>query len=158
MSRQPGLYSETGAGNGDSLGDILPLKAPRLRAEEDPWPQGCKKKRSADSAAILWRPSRLMGRPTLLQPRLWLRFFAPQVQMPQFWSRFFSANSDVRHDADVEQQIIHLLRTHAVRTVALADRIMGCPHEEGIDYPEGKSCPQCPFWAGRDRWTGDRIH
>ena len=39
-----------------------------------------------------------------------------------------------------------------------ADRIIGCPHEEGIDYPEGQACPQCPFWAHRDRWSGDMVH
>jgi hypothetical protein len=38
------------------------------------------------------------------------------------------------------------------------ERIIGCPHEEGIDYPEGKSCPQCPYWAGRDRFTHERVH
>ena len=27
-----------------------------------------------------------------------------------------------------------------------------------VDYPEGGVCPQCPFWAHRDRWTGDVIH
>ena len=32
---------------------------------------------------------------------------------------------------------------------------LGCPHEEGVDYPEGQICPQCPFWAHRDRWTGE---
>ena len=31
------------------------------------------------------------------------------------------------------------------------------PHEEGIDY-EGATCPACLFWAGRDRWTGERLH
>jgi hypothetical protein len=32
------------------------------------------------------------------------------------------------------------------------------PHEEGVDYPEGQSCPHCPYWAGRDRFTHERIH
>jgi hypothetical protein len=27
--------------------------------------------------------------------------------------------------------------------------------EEGIDYPEGSKCPECPFWADRDRFTGE---
>lgn len=40
----------------------------------------------------------------------------------------------------------------------MADRILGCPHEEGIDYPDGESCPECPYRAGRDRFTGDRLH
>lgn len=44
-----------------------------------------------------------------------------------------------------------------VKTVAMADRIIGCPHEEGIDY-EGPTCPRCPYWAGRDRWTGEMLH
>jgi hypothetical protein len=44
-----------------------------------------------------------------------------------------------------------------VKSVVMPDRIIGCPHEEGIDYPEGESCPQCPFWEGRDRWTGEPV-
>jgi hypothetical protein len=71
--------------------------------------------------------------------------------------RWFSEVRDIRHDADIEDQMILFLRNHGVLTVAAPDRIIGCPHEEGIDYPEGKSCPQCPFWAGRDRWTGERL-
>ena len=43
------------------------------------------------------------------------------------------------------------------KSVVMTDRIIGCPHEEGIDY-EGDTCPVCPFWAGRDRWTGERLH
>jgi hypothetical protein len=39
-------------------------------------------------------------------------------------------------------------------SVAVTDRILGCPHEEGVDY-EGRVCPQCPFWAHRNRWTGE---
>ena len=26
---------------------------------------------------------------------------------------------------------------------------MGCPHEEGEDFPDGEDCPFCPFWAGK---------
>jgi hypothetical protein len=36
----------------------------------------------------------------------------------------------------------------------MPDRIIGCPHEEGIDYPLGSTCPLCPFWKDKDRWTG----
>lgn len=32
---------------------------------------------------------------------------------------------------------------------------LGCPREEGIDYPDGQICPHCPFGrieiAGRSR-------
>jgi hypothetical protein len=44
-----------------------------------------------------------------------------------------------------------------VRSVAMVGRIIGCPHEEGIDY-QGPTCPLCPYWAGRDRWSGERMH
>jgi hypothetical protein len=51
-----------------------------------------------------------------------------------------------------------LLRDHQILSIVMADRIIGCPHEEGIDYPDGQTCPHCPFWAGRDRFTHERIH
>jgi hypothetical protein len=41
--------------------------------------------------------------------------------------------------------------------VIITDRIIGCPHEEGDDYPEGEPCPMCDFWKNRDRWTGEII-
>jgi hypothetical protein len=40
--------------------------------------------------------------------------------------------------------------------VAADNRIVGCPHDEGIDYPDGEKCPQCSFWANRDR-SSDEI-
>ncbi len=30
--------------------------------------------------------------------------------------------------------------------------VMGCPHEEGPDYPRGEVCSVCPFWATHDRF------
>ena len=32
------------------------------------------------------------------------------------------------------------------RVVAMSDGNMGCPHEEGQDFPHGEDCPFCPFW------------
>jgi hypothetical protein len=46
---------------------------------------------------------------------------------------------------------------HGAKPVVMSDGIIGCPHEEGIDYPDGQVCPQCPYWAHRDRWTGDVV-
>ena len=43
-------------------------------------------------------------------------------------------------------------RHGVVQTVSDA-RVLGCPHQEGIDYPEGQECPQCPFWTNLDRFT-----
>ncbi len=36
----------------------------------------------------------------------------------------------------------------------MVDQIIGCLHEEGIDYPTGETCPESLFWKGRDRWSG----
>jgi len=56
----------------------------------------------------------------------------------------------------VLSEVAVFLKSHAVRSVGMVEGIIGCPHEEGVDYPEGEACPACPFWAGRDRWTGLR--
>jgi hypothetical protein len=69
--------------------------------------------------------------------------------------RWFSDGSDVRNDPEIIEAILRFIENHGAETVASIDRIIGCPHEEGIDYPEGEKCPQCPFWASRDRWTGE---
>ncbi len=63
-------------------------------------------------------------------------------------------SGDVRSSPRINEEIVAFLREHGVRTVAMAEGLIGCPHEEGIDYPEGGSCPHCPFWANRDRWGG----
>jgi hypothetical protein len=64
---------------------------------------------------------------------------------------------DVRQDLDIGEQILAFLKPHARRSTVITEGIIGCPHEEGVDYPEGRSCPQCPYWAGRDRFTHERI-
>jgi len=71
--------------------------------------------------------------------------------------RFFSEEDDVRYDPVVQEQILEVIQKHGARSVVSTGGLLGCPHEEGIDYPEGKSCPKCPYWADRDRLTGERI-
>ena len=77
---------------------------------------------------------------------------------PANLERWFSAESDVRTDTAISQEIEDFLREHEIKSVVMSDGLLGCPHEEGIDYPEDQSCPECPYWAGRDRFKGDRIH
>ncbi len=76
---------------------------------------------------------------------------------PTELERWFSEDTDVRRDAGIQQEIFTFLKRHEVKSVVMPDRILGCPHEEGKDYPHGEVCPQCPFWAHRDRWTGELI-
>ena len=70
--------------------------------------------------------------------------------------RWFSEN-DARADADIVRQIGEFIAHHGATSVVMADRIIGCPHEEGTDYTEGSACPECPFWEHRDRWSGQIL-
>jgi hypothetical protein len=77
---------------------------------------------------------------------------------PDFLERWFSDGElDVRSDPAIGEQVMAFLKSHAPRSTVVTDRVIGCPHEEGIDYPDGTSCPECPYWAGRDRFTHERI-
>jgi hypothetical protein len=71
--------------------------------------------------------------------------------------RWFSESSDVRWDPEINQEIFEFIAANEVKTVALNPELMGCPHEEAIDYPEGEHCPHCPFWSGRDRFSAEYI-
>ena len=72
--------------------------------------------------------------------------------------RKWHSTEDMRKDLDLFDEVLEFIRKHETKSVAMTDRIIGCPHEEGIDYPDGESCPQCPFWQGRDRWSGEFEH
>ncbi len=69
--------------------------------------------------------------------------------------RWLSETADIRGDKAILAEIAAYLKQHSVHSVAMTDGIIGCPHEEGIDYPMGEACPHCPYWKGRDRWTGE---
>ena len=76
---------------------------------------------------------------------------------PDPLERWFSEETDVRNNCAVGEEVVAFLKEHAAKSVIVTNGLIGCPHEEGIDYPEGKSCPRCPYWAGRDRFTHERI-
>ncbi len=71
--------------------------------------------------------------------------------------KWFTTDHDVRNDPTCAEEVWAFFDAHGVRSIVMPDRIIGCPHEEGIDY-DGPICPQCPFWANRDRWTGEIKH
>ena len=76
---------------------------------------------------------------------------------PTALQRWFAEEGDVREDPPIASEILQYVRDHGAKSVVTTDRIIGCPHEEGIDYPDGQVCPQCPFWAHRDRWSGEVV-
>ena len=57
--------------------------------------------------------------------------------------------TDVYGNPKVAEQIKAFFAKHMARNVVLSDGIMGCPHEEGEDFPDGSDCPFCPFWKGK---------
>ena len=72
----------------------------------------------------------------------------------RIWS---TDTGDLRNDPVIAAELTAWLRSHGINDTLSYDRIIGCPHEEGIDYPLGRPCPQCPFWAGIDRFTHEAI-
>ncbi|CAN7748305.1 hypothetical protein [Mesorhizobium caraganae] len=68
--------------------------------------------------------------------------------------RWFAETGDLRKDDTIFGEIAAFLQEHEVHSVVMINGILGCPHEEGTDYPEGGGCPRCPYWVGRDRWSG----
>jgi hypothetical protein len=69
---------------------------------------------------------------------------------PAFMERWFDDHVDLRKDAGVAQKILAFIQSHGVKSVVMMYEILRCPHEEGIDYPDGGVCPHCPFWADRE--------
>jgi len=77
---------------------------------------------------------------------------------PEILESWHSEDRDVRYDDEIGFGIVEFIRAHSVLSVVMVDRIIGCPHQEGIDYPDGEACPECPYWRGRDRWSGETIN
>jgi hypothetical protein len=57
--------------------------------------------------------------------------------------------TDVTTNPKVRQELHEFFTQHGVKSVALTEGNMGCPHEEGLDFPQGEDCPFCPFWKGK---------
>jgi hypothetical protein len=70
--------------------------------------------------------------------------------------KWYSETDDVRFDLKIQKEILEYIKSNPVKvkSIIMPDRIIGCPHEEGVDYPEEETCPECPYWATHDRWTG----
>jgi len=57
--------------------------------------------------------------------------------------------SDVTTNPKVQEQIARFFKKHGVRHVGMSPGNIGCPHEEGEDFPVGGDCPFCPWWKGK---------
>lgn len=52
-------------------------------------------------------------------------------------TRWHSPTMDIRRNAAVLESVVKLIRRRQVKSVAMTEQILGCPHEEGTDYPMG---------------------
>lgn len=55
----------------------------------------------------------------------------------------------IGNNPKVQRQMNAFFDRHHVKSVVAAEGNLGCPHEEGMDFPEGEDCPFCPYWAGK---------
>jgi len=49
-------------------------------------------------------------------------------------------------DPQVAAEIGEFFKLHGVSDVVMTEGVIGCQHDEGIDFPENDTCPRCPFW------------
>ncbi len=66
--------------------------------------------------------------------------------------------SDLRKSEQVMSEILCFIDENGAKSVSMVQEIIGCPHEEGIDYPDGDYCPKCSYWKGRNRFSGEMVH
>jgi hypothetical protein len=68
------------------------------------------------------------------------------------------ASGDIRSDGGVAEAMLGFIAEHGALSVGMAPKILGCPHQQGIDY-DGDWCPDphCAYWHGRDRWSGELV-
>jgi hypothetical protein len=57
--------------------------------------------------------------------------------------------TNVTTNPKVQKEIQEFFQQYGVQSVAMSEGNMGCPHEEGEDFPLGEDCPFCPFWRGK---------
>ncbi|QQX78727.1 hypothetical protein JK628_14250 [Shewanella sp. KX20019] len=71
--------------------------------------------------------------------------------------KWFSS-SDLRKSEEMLIEVLCFIDENGAKSVSMVEEIIGCPHEEGIDYPEGDVCPQCHYWKGRDRFSAKMVY
>jgi hypothetical protein len=67
---------------------------------------------------------------------------------PDPLERWFSEDTDVRNNPAVGEKVLAFLKEHAAKSVIVTDGLIGCPHEEGIDYPRENPARGAPTGPG----------
>lgn len=68
------------------------------------------------------------------------------------------ASTDLRKSELVMSEILNFIDANEAKSVSMIQEVIGCPHEEGVDYPVGCYCPECNYWKGRDRFSAEMVH
>lgn len=66
---------------------------------------------------------------------------------PEDIKKWHFENGDLRKDVPSIKALFKYIEAHAVVSVALTPGIYYCPHEPGVDFGDGESCPKCSFWS-----------
>jgi hypothetical protein len=66
---------------------------------------------------------------------------------PEHIKKWIFDDGDLREDVPSIKELFRYIESYKVLSVALTPGIYDCPHEAGVDYPEGGTCPQCLFWS-----------
>jgi hypothetical protein len=166
----PADYYEAGASAGDMMEAVMKLTRLRVPgAGLDP-AEAAKQKGNAMSARHAKQRKRRPGfsrralpgrRGEAKYPLATIAYYGPDDRVPtkiavgvfeeegaepimQRWQ-----GAGVAANPQVAAEISAFLQAHGVQQVAMTEGIIGCPHEEGIDFPAGQECPYCPFWKGK---------
>lgn len=75
---------------------------------------------------------------------------------PTHQASFAGDGHDLREDPFTGDKVMAFVEKHEAASVFVVEEILGCAHEEGVDFPEGTTCPACPFWVERDRWAATK--
>src|ERR1051326_4714585 len=67
-------------------------------------------------------------------------FSRPGQREPTDWQRWITHAGDVRNDPIIGEEVAGFFKMYGVKRTVMSDRIMGCAHEEGKEYPEGGTC------------------
>lgn len=53
---------------------------------------------------------------------------------------------EVSKSRETASRIGKFFRRYNATDVVMTESVVGCPHEEGVDFPAGEPCPYCPYW------------
>ena len=56
------------------------------------------------------------------------------------------SGDNIAEDENAAKEIALFIQAHDIARVLTSEWVLSCPHEAGLDYPEGEVCPFCPDW------------